>query len=286
MQKFLIGADKCAVVTGLGACGCKPLSRTPDGTLHRIARLHLPPQRQINAISQGRIWSFKCKSIKGPMSSDEGKPYNMFESLHFPVLTSLNNLLKCLEKHLHSRLELLRLVKETISSFIFVFLFGILLYMDSVKFFKSQAVLKLQLVEMIASSYIFPFLVSAVITALVGHVCIPYLKLLKAYQVFRIEGPSQHLSKVGTPTMGGLYFVPVGVFVAMIITLASSAHVAGLAAVTFVFGAIGLLDDTLTLVRKHNYGLPGLYKLFLQAVAGICFYYWHEFAGLPIANRV
>ncbi|MCO5591171.1 hypothetical protein L7F22_045152 [Adiantum nelumboides] len=136
--------------------------------------------------------------------------------------------------------------------------------MDSARLLKSQQCFKSQLYEMVVASYTLPFLISAVTAATFGWMCIPYLRRLKAYQIFRKEGPSTHLSKVGTPTMGGLYFIPVGVAVTAIATRASSAQVSVLVAATFAFGAIGLLDDVLGLVRKHNYGLPGWCKLSLQ----------------------
>lgn len=154
-------------------------------------------------------------------------------------------------------------VKDTVCSIIFTSLVGILLFMDFAEFFRSRQILKIHLNTSITATYTFLFLISAVITALLGCMCIPCLRRLKAYQILREEGPSNHVSKAGTPTMGGVYFIPVGVTVAAIAARTSSAQLSGLVAATLVFGAIGLLDDILGLIKKHNYGLPWWCKLLL-----------------------
>ena len=56
-----------------------------------------------------------------------------------------------------------------------------------------------------------PFLVSAIVSAAVAAWGVPRLRNLKLGQVIRQEGPQAHHSKAGTPTMGGLLAVPVGV---------------------------------------------------------------------------
>ena len=56
-----------------------------------------------------------------------------------------------------------------------------------------------------------PLLLATVVSMAVAGLGIPRLKALKMGQVIREEGPSGHQSKSGTPTMGGLLVVPVGV---------------------------------------------------------------------------
>lgn len=77
--------------------------------------------------------------------------------------------------------------------------------------------------------------------------------------------------------MGGLFFIPVGVIVAMVIVGLSSVEVYGAAAATLAFAAIGLLDDILSFIRNHNYGLPAKTKLFLQVRACHMLNYLHIF---------
>ena len=60
-----------------------------------------------------------------------------------------------------------------------------------------------------------PLLVAGLISAGVTGWGVPRLRQLKLGQVIRAEGPQGHLSKAGTPTMGGLLVVPVGVLVGM-----------------------------------------------------------------------
>jgi phospho-N-acetylmuramoyl-pentapeptide-transferase len=86
-------------------------------------------------------------------------------------------------------------------------------------------------------------------------------------QVIRREGPRGHYKKAGTPTMGGLYFVPAGVAVACVLDWSSNDVLVACAAVA-LFGGIGLLDDVLKVVLDHNDGLPGRLKLALQTAAG------------------
>ncbi|KAG9448004.1 hypothetical protein H6P81_014132 [Aristolochia fimbriata] len=119
-----------------------------------------------------------------------------------------------------------------------------------------------------------PFFTSAVLAAISGYVFVPLLESFKFHQVIRKEGPTSHYTKAGTPTMGGLFFIPIGIAVAITLARSPSVEVYGAASATLSFTAIGLLDDLLSLMKKHNYGLPGWIKLSLQAAVGIVFSYW------------
>ncbi|MGL4971539.1 MAG: phospho-N-acetylmuramoyl-pentapeptide-transferase, partial [Culicoidibacterales bacterium] len=46
-------------------------------------------------------------------------------------------------------------------------------------------------------------LMALVMTLILGKYGIPYLQKIKAGQSIREEGPQSHLTKAGTPTMGG-----------------------------------------------------------------------------------
>lgn len=56
-------------------------------------------------------------------------------------------------------------------------------------------------------TYILSFIVAFGVTAIAGQILIPALRRLKAGQSIREDGPTWHLSKQGTPTMGGLMFI-------------------------------------------------------------------------------
>ncbi|KAL6206848.1 hypothetical protein ACLB2K_024094 [Fragaria x ananassa] len=100
-----------------------------------------------------------------------------------------------------------------------------------------------------------PFVISVALASCAGYVCVPLLYSLKIHQIIRKEGSIRHSLKKRTPTMGGLFFVPVGVTVARFTAGFSSVEVAGVATATLAFSAIGLLDDIICLIKNHNSGL-------------------------------
>lgn len=110
----------------------------------------------------------------------------------------------------------------------------------------------------------FPFVISAILASCAGYVCVPLLYTLKIRQIIRKEGPVRHSLKKRTPTMGGLFFVPIGVIVARFTAGFSSVEVSGAATATLAFAAIGLLDDIICLIKNHNSGLSGWIKIILE----------------------
>lgn len=64
--------------------------------------------------------------------------------------------------------------------------------------------------------------------------------------------------------MGGLLFVPIGVIVAEVIVGFSSNEVSAAALATLSFAAIGLLDDSLSLIDKQNSGLSSWTRIALE----------------------
>ena len=54
---------------------------------------------------------------------------------------------------------------------------------------------------------VLPILISFAITVLLSPFIIKYLQKLKFGQFVRDDGPESHLSKAGTPTMGGVIIV-------------------------------------------------------------------------------
>jgi phospho-N-acetylmuramoyl-pentapeptide-transferase len=109
--------------------------------------------------------------------------------------------------------------------------------------------------------------------AVAGYVILPILRKLKIGQVIREDGPQSHLSKTGTPTMGGIFIVPVGVVLAAIWS-GFNLDVIAAGLLTLAFGAVGWLDDWQILVQKSNKGIAPRTKLFLLAIAAIAFCVW------------
>jgi phospho-N-acetylmuramoyl-pentapeptide-transferase len=123
-----------------------------------------------------------------------------------------------------------------------------------------------------------PLLVAAAISAGVSAWGVPRLRRLKLGQVIRDEGPQAHHSKAGTPTMGGLLVVPVGVLVGGLVA-PSDPRLLAVAAVTLAFMAIGAVDDWRSLTRRTNTGLTPRGKLLLQAGVAMLFLIWAAAGG-------
>lgn len=124
-------------------------------------------------------------------------------------------------------------------------------------------------------TYILSFIVAFGVTAIAGQILIPVLRRLKAGQSIREDGPTWHMSKQGTPTMGGLMFI-LGIGVA-VLTAGWQDFQHGLHnhLVVFlfalVFGAIGFVDDFQKLRHHANEGLTAPQKFLLQLAAAIVF---------------
>lgn len=111
-------------------------------------------------------------------------------------------------------------------------------------------------------------LVSFFLTVIIAKYSIPYLRKFKLGQNIRDDGPQSHLSKAGTPTMGGVFFV-----VAIILTTFClgnfSREVFSVLIGMLGFTFIGFLDDFFKLVMKRSLGLTEIQKLIIQFVISI-----------------
>lgn len=107
---------------------------------------------------------------------------------------------------------------------------------------------------------IFSLLTAALICLLLGPVLIPLLRRLKFGQWVRDDGPRRHLSKAGTPTMGGLMFL-VGIAVAALLWAPRDAELFTVLLVALGYGLIGFIDDFIKVVKKRPLGLRAREKL-------------------------
>jgi phospho-N-acetylmuramoyl-pentapeptide-transferase len=128
------------------------------------------------------------------------------------------------------------------------------------------------------NSLTLPLLLSAVGVTVLGHWVIPMLQALKTGQIIREDGPQAHLKKAGTPTMGGVFFIPVAVAIACIFSNFSE-NVVAVSALTLSYGFIGWIDDWQILRRKSNKGISPKMKLALQVIFGAVFCSWLIFKG-------
>ena len=122
---------------------------------------------------------------------------------------------------------------------------------------------------------IFSFIVAFLVTFGAGKVLIPVLRRMKAGQSIKENGPTWHMSKQGTPTMGGLMFI-IGIGIAILI-LGWPSMMRGdyghliVYAFALVFGVIGYIDDYEKVKKHQNTGLTAIQKFGLQLAAALLF---------------
>lgn len=110
-------------------------------------------------------------------------------------------------------------------------------------------------------------------TAAAGALLIPKLRKMKAGQSIREDGPVWHMTKQGTPTMGGLMFI-VGITISCVvigwqeITTGNWGHIIVLC-FALIYALIGFLDDYEKVKKKQNLGLTAIQKFLLQLVVAI-----------------
>ena len=116
---------------------------------------------------------------------------------------------------------------------------------------------------------IFSVLTALGVSLLVGPILIRSLNANQIGQVVRDDGPQSHLSKAGTPTMGGVLIL-VGITASTLLWSDLTNHyVWVLLLVTLAFGAVGWVDDYRKVFRKNAVGLPARWKYFWQSLIGI-----------------
>ncbi|MEW5834591.1 MAG: phospho-N-acetylmuramoyl-pentapeptide-transferase [Pseudomonadota bacterium] len=125
-------------------------------------------------------------------------------------------------------------------------------------------------------------LTALALSLLFGPAVIRKLAMLKAGQVVRTDGPQTHLTKAGTPTMGGVMIL---LSVAVSTLLWADLHnryVWVVLAVTLGFGAIGFYDDYRKIVLRDSRGLASRWKYFWQSVFGlIAAWFLYHTAQIP-----
>lgn len=122
---------------------------------------------------------------------------------------------------------------------------------------------------------------------LLGPRIIQHLGSHKMGQVVRDDGPQSHLSKAGTPTMGGMLIIIAVVLSTLLWSDLSNRYVWLILAVTIGFGIIGYWDDYRKLVLKHSRGMPAKQKYFLQSLFGLlAAAYLYLTATLPVETHL
>lgn len=119
------------------------------------------------------------------------------------------------------------------------------------------------------------FVLAFLFSTAFGKFYIPWLRRQKAGQEIKENGPTWHMAKSGTPTMGGVMFILALVFVCLTVGFEGMLHgrFVHIFVLLFalVFGAIGFLDDWEKIKKKQNLGLTAKTKFLLQLVAALVF---------------
>lgn len=120
-------------------------------------------------------------------------------------------------------------------------------------------------------------------TAVIGRFLIPWLRALKAGQSIKEDGPTWHMSKQGTPTMGGIMFI-VGILIAVALLgwldfMGGDFTALFVYLFALVFGAIGFIDDFVKVKYHKNEGLTAAQKFLLQLAAAIAFVVLMRYTG-------
>lgn len=115
---------------------------------------------------------------------------------------------------------------------------------------------------------------AAAVTALViafwiGPKIIRMLKERQIGEAAKVEAPKTHLTKAGTPTMGGLIVLTAIVVPTVLWGNIGNIYVVLILFVTTVLGAVGFLDDYLKVVKRKPKGLIGRYKIVGQVFVGL-----------------
>jgi phospho-N-acetylmuramoyl-pentapeptide-transferase len=112
-------------------------------------------------------------------------------------------------------------------------------------------------------------LTALAISLVAGPLVIRRLTAYRIGQAVRDDGPQSHLTKAGTPTMGGaLILVSIGITTILWSDL-SNRFVWIVLVVTLGFGVVGWVDDYRKVVDRNPKGLPARYKFFWQSVIGL-----------------
>ncbi|WP_018276426.1 phospho-N-acetylmuramoyl-pentapeptide-transferase [Teredinibacter turnerae] len=106
------------------------------------------------------------------------------------------------------------------------------------------------------------------LSMVLGPWVIRKLNELQIGQAIRDDGPQSHLSKSGTPTMGGTLILFSIVTATLLWADLSNRYVLAVLFVTVTFGLIGWVDDYRKVVEKNSKGLPAKWKYFWQSTCG------------------
>src|SRR6059036_3628219 len=112
-------------------------------------------------------------------------------------------------------------------------------------------------------------LTALAISLLAGPLVIRKLTAYKIGQAVRDDGPRSHLTKAGTPTMGGALILVSICLTTLLWGDLSNRLLWVVLLVTLAFGSVGWIDDYRKVVHRNPKGLSAKAKFFWQSVIGL-----------------
>lgn len=125
------------------------------------------------------------------------------------------------------------------------------------------------------------------IAFVIGPWLIRKLTAQQIEQAIRTDGPESHLSKTGTPTMGGLLILISIMAGTLCWSELNNRFVIVVVLTTLLFGIVGLVDDYRKVMLKDPKGLPARYKYFWQSLIGLSVsVYLYQSAQTPAETQL
>ncbi|MXS86391.1 phospho-N-acetylmuramoyl-pentapeptide-transferase [Nitrosomonas sp. HPC101] len=112
-------------------------------------------------------------------------------------------------------------------------------------------------------------LTALIISFMIGPAMIRSLTARKVGQSVRSDGPQSHLTKAGTPTMGGTLILMAVIITTLLWADLNNRYVWLVLLTTLGFGAIGWVDDYRKVVQHNSRGLSASAKFFWQSIIAL-----------------
>lgn len=132
---------------------------------------------------------------------------------------------------------------------------------------------------------------SLLISLLIGHRIIEWLKKLQLEEVIREDiGLNHHLSKSKTPTMGGVIIILAIIIPTLFWMRIDSIYCWLIIFVVLALGIVGFIDDYIKVVKQDKGGLAGWFKVagqvFVGLIVGLVLYFYPDFQDFHSLSTV
>lgn len=125
------------------------------------------------------------------------------------------------------------------------------------------------------------FLISLILTFILGCVFIPILKNLKAKQTI-LKYVENHKNKNGTPTMGGLFFIPICAIIYFLFCGIKGKIANAVISIGLAYLLVGFIDDFIKIKFMKNEGLKPYQKIIFQSAIALVSGLFCYFNGLTV----